>query len=194
MIGINLASKRAHATEVARISARPPATACAAIALALLALVRRSGRSGGLSQGQAASINQGKKAEAIKDYDTAVSPLRARAQSRSQNVEYELKVDTHAFRGRAGSRGDRAKRFATRAICRWRWPSSRRPAMIDPGQPHRPAGNASHAGRHCAKNAAAKAPAAAPPRRRAQDDGRAAGTEAAVARSHQFEDDQRFAR
>ena len=68
--------------------------ACAVLALATLTAC---------SQGNQ-EYNEGKKAEAIKDYDTAVVHYQRALKANPTSVEYQLKLDRMRFEGRAISR------------------------------------------------------------------------------------------
>ena len=83
----------------------------------------------------ATNINQGKKAEAIKDYDTAVDPLQARAQSRSDRTSNtSSSVDRMRFEAGAGPR-EQGKRFSHKGDLQMALAEFQKAAMIDPSSP-----------------------------------------------------------
>ena len=147
--------------------------------------------SAGCSQGNQ-EYNEGKKAEAIQDYDTAVVHYERALKADPTQRRIQAQARPHAFRGRPESRGA-GQKLRQQGDLQMALAEFQKAMLIDPVEPDRSAGNAKDHSTRSPRNrlrqrrhppplpAPSEAPEvmAGPP-----------ATEAAVARAHQSEDDQ----
>jgi general secretion pathway protein D len=123
--------------------------ACAALALA------GCGKGGD-------EFNEGKKAEALKDYDTAVIHYQRALQKDPLNAQYQLKVDSLRFDA-AQAHVETGQKILAKGDLQMALAEFQKATLIDPSSPIAQQEVQSTMAAIAAKNAAAKAPAAATP-------------------------------
>ncbi len=134
--------------------------------------------------------NEGKKAEAIRDYDTAVVHYERALKANPTNTEYQLKVDRMRFE--AGQyHVEQGQKLRDRGDLQMGLAEFQKAMMIDPSSPIAQQETKSTLDAYRRKRFGGQSTTGRPGIGRAKNDGGTSHADAAVARADQPEDDER---